>query len=211
MKLLPRRGFHSKWKKEKKTYKSIHKYYRMPKLEIVTNLEAKRSKKGTSGLWVTQEEFIYTRNKWLTEWTAAVSTETMDWAQEAPEVTKHKTELAKKIAGVSFGHSVTGLRQLYDQITFFGISLQPYSTELFWKTCHWRNKHGPMPGESFKSSSAKRGLNACLNQKKHLKNHGLLSCLKALSAEALVFPDFTLWSLLCHQLSHLVALQLSTI
>lgn len=45
-----------------------------------------------------------------------------------------------------------------------------------------------MPGENFKPSSVERGLNVCLSQKMHLKNHGLLTCLKVLSAEALLFP-----------------------
>lgn len=54
---------------------------------------------------------------------------------------------------------------------FFGIGLQSYSTELFWKNCHWKNKHSPMPGENFKPSSVESDLNACLDQKMHLKSH----------------------------------------
>lgn len=46
-----------------------------------------------------------------------------------------------------------------------------------WENCHGGNKHSPMPGENVKSSSLGRGLNACLNQKTHLKSHRPLTCL----------------------------------
>lgn len=106
-----------------------------------------RKRKGTSGICITQKEFIYTRNKRLTESTAVVSMETM---AETGGTQGHQTKQSQQRREVESALEVQSQASVSFTIRSWGfwIGYQLYSMEQFLQWQYFQNKHSPMPGEN---------------------------------------------------------------